>query len=814
MNPFPRSPSGGAEAAASLAAPADHRVKFYADDPGLIEGAAAFLAEGLRAGDAAMVVGTAEHREAIRARLEAEGVLRPGASPPVLFVDAEETLATFMRGEAPDRALFQVGVGGMVAAHAAKASSARVRVFGEMVNILWESGYRDAALQLEALWNELQRVQPFSLLCGYAVGRFEKEPAALRAVCRVHTQAANHTDLDTPVDEASTALAEEIAHRREVERALRDSMVEVHRRDQDRRRGEEQSARLLKVSGAIADAVTPDQVYEAIVDHVATAVDASTAGLWLIDGSTVKLVRSVGYSDAAARQFAAVDLDLAEPFPALDAIRRNAAIWIPSQEELLRQYPHIGPVVTRGRAYRVTCLPLLSQGRAVGALGVTLEAEGQASDGEREFLLLVARYASQAIERLRLLDAERAARVRTEELYGFAQAVMAATRVEQVFEAAMNAIHSALGADRSSILIADAHGVMRFRAWRNLSDPYRRAVDGHSPWPRDAVDPQPVLVSDIQTNEAFAAYRDVFAREGLGALAFVPLVNAGHLLGKFMVYYDTPHIFVESEIETAKAIANHLASVTARFAAMARLEETIHYNELFAGVLAHDLRSPLSAILTAAQVGLISMEQHGTASAAPARPFGRILTSGQRMSRMIDQLLDLTIARSRGQFPVHPRPTNLKDLCADAVAEMELAQPDWRISLETTGDLIGTWDPDRLLQVASNLLANAGQHGKPGVPIVIRLDGTATGAVRLEVQNSGAVPASILTTVFDPFQAVRRRGDRSRGLGLGLFIVRELITSHGGTVEIESSDQTDATVVRVQLPRHAEGQPLRPSASA
>ncbi len=806
MNPVPQPPPVDAGIGAPLSdAPTLHRAKFYDDDEALVEAVATFLAEGLRAGDAGMVVATPAHAGLIRARLEADGLIGPGAGLPVLFAGAQETLATFMKGDAPDRAAFQVSVGGMIAAHAVQAVSGRVRVFGEMVNILWESGYRDAALQLEELWNELQHLESFSLLCGYAVGRFAKEPAALRAVCRVHSQqdGAGDADIDAALAEQTTPIEEEIAHRREIERALRDSMLQFRRRDEDLRRVEEQSARLLKVSGAIADAVTPQEVYEAIVDHVAAAVNASSAALWLVDGSIVRLVRAIGYSEAASKRFEAVDLNLAESFPAIDAIRRNTAIWIPSQADLLRQYPHIRPVITKGRAYRVTCLPLVSEGRAVGALGVTIESEGHANDFEREFLLLVARYASQAIERLRLLDAERTARVRIEELYRFAQAVMGAGGLDDVFDAAMDAIHSALGADRSAVLISDAHGVMRFRAWRNLSEPYRRAVDGHSPWPRDAADPQPVLVADARTDASFAPYRDVFAREGIVALAFVPLVNAGRLLGKFMVYYDKPHEFAESELETAKAIANHLASVTARYAAIAKLEETVHYNELFAGVLAHDLRSPLSAILMAAQMGLISLEQRADAAAPPIRPFGRILTSGQRMSRMIDQLLDLTIARSGGRFPVHPRPINLKDLCADAVAEMELAQPDRTIRVEASGDLFGTWDPDRLLQVASNVLANAGQHGKPGTPIAVRLDGSASDVVRFEVRNEGAVPRPILSTIFDPFQAVRRRGDRSRGLGLGLFIVRELVAAHGGTVGIESSDETEATVVTVQLPRHA-----------
>jgi signal transduction histidine kinase len=804
-------------AGAPSAHAADHGVKFYGDDQSLVATVATFVADGLRAGDTALVVATAAHRDLLRARLESDGVLRPGAGAPVLFADAHETLATFMRNDVPDRALFQVGIGGMVAEHALKSRSGRVRVFGEMVDVLWASGQRDAALQLEELWNELQRLQAFSLLCGYAVGRFVKEPAALRAVCRAHSQVSGHGHAATeePADQSSTQLVEEIAHRREVERALRESLQLLRQREEDVRRSEEHTSRLLKITAAIADAVTPEQVYEATVDHVAAVVNASTAALWLMDQSTVRLVRAVGYSDDRRRRFDAVDLQSTATFPALDAIRRNEAIWIPSQEALVEQYPQLSGFVTPGRSYRVACLPINSQGLAIGAIGVTIEAEGEPTAPEREFLLLVARYASQAIERIRLLEAERTIRARTEELYRFAQAVMAASQADQVFDAAMNAIHSALGADRAAVLLNDAHGVMRFRAWRNLSEPYRRAVDGHSPWPREAVDSQPVLVADAMADQSFSAYREVFAREGIGALAFVPLVNAGRLLGKFMVYYDQPHVFATWEIETAEAIANHLASVTARFAATARLEETVHYNELFSGVLAHDLRSPLSAILMAAQVGLMGVEQERDSPGPRVRPFGRILTSGQRMSRMIDQLLDLTIARSGGRIPIHPRPANLKDLCADAIAEKEIAHPEWCFVFETSGDLSGYWDPDRLLQVASNVLGNAGQHGRAGAAITLRLDGTAPDFVRFEARNTGAVPKAILTSVFDPFQAVRRRGDHSRGLGLGLFIVRELVAAHGGTVEIESSEDADTTTVTIWLPRRvpAEAAP-GPFASA
>src|SRR5581483_6077952 len=115
-------------------------------------------------------------------------------------------------------------------------------------------------------------------------------------------------------------------------------------------------------------------------------------------------------------------------------------------------------------------------------------------------------------------------RTQAEQLYRFAQAVVTAERVEQVFEAALDAIELSLGTSRASILLFDSEGVMRFRAWRGLSPEYRRAVDGHSPWKPDAMAPAPVLVPDVDADPAWAPYLQVFRAEGISALAFIPLV--------------------------------------------------------------------------------------------------------------------------------------------------------------------------------------------------------------------------------------------------------------------------------------------------
>lgn len=149
-------------------------------------------------------------------------------------------------------------------------------------------------------------------------------------------------------------------------------------------------------------------------------------------------------------------------------------------------------------------------------------------------------------------------------LYRVADAIGGAASLDELLEEAIDALLDATGADRASVLLFDDAQVMRFRAWRGLSDAYRRATDGHSPWTPDAVDPEPVLVPDVAAAGFDEELERAVVGEGIGALAFVPLVHRGVLLGKFMLYHDEPHPWTDTEVLLARTIATHLASATVR----------------------------------------------------------------------------------------------------------------------------------------------------------------------------------------------------------------------------------------------------------
>src|SRR6185437_12581179 len=130
---------------------------------------------------------------------------------------------------------------------------------------------------------------------------------------------------------------------------------------------------------------------------------------------------------------------------------------------------------------------------------------------------------------------------------------------DQIYEAALDAIIAILGCDRASILLLDAAGTMRFSAWRALSDEYRRAVDGHSPWKPEDTDASPICIDNVEMAvEVSEELKAVVRTEGIAALAFIPVFVGGKIVGKFMAYYDAPHVFERSEVDGCTAIAKQL----------------------------------------------------------------------------------------------------------------------------------------------------------------------------------------------------------------------------------------------------------------
>jgi two-component system, sensor histidine kinase and response regulator len=228
------------------------------------------------------------------------------------------------------------------------------------------------------------------------------------------------------------------------------------------------------------------------------------------------------------------------------------------------------------------------------------------------------------------------------------------------------------------------------------------------------------------------------------------------------------------------------------------LANALRLNEMFVGILGHDLRNPLNTLVMGAQ-----RLDLGLTNESDLLVVRRMLSAGERMTAMIEQLLDLTRARLANGvgFMVARERLNVGALVQRTAEELRGAHPEREILVEVSGENATSGDPDRLLQVFSNLVANAIIHGEVGSPIGVSVHDTEHDIV-VRVRNKGVIAADILPTMFDPFRGRQTAGSKSRGLGLGLFISQQIATAHGGSVSVESTEAT-GTTFSVRLPRYS-----------
>jgi signal transduction histidine kinase len=216
--------------------------------------------------------------------------------------------------------------------------------------------------------------------------------------------------------------------------------------------------------------------------------------------------------------------------------------------------------------------------------------------------------------------------------------------------------------------------------------------------------------------------------------------------------------------------------------------------EQLLAVVGHDLRQPLSSIVLA-----LRLLGDGRPAEAQHVLVERISKAAHRMTGMIRDLLDLTRARHGLGIPVERERVDLAAVTARVVEEAETLHPG-RVRLEVAGEAVVWGDCSRLGQVVGNLVANALDHGDAADTVRVVV-GPSSDGISLEVRNGGVVTPQLLACAFEPFA----RGGPG-GLGLGLFIVREVVRAHGGSAEMLSSE-ADGTVVRVRLPSAGKASP-------
>lgn len=390
------------------------------------------------------------------------------------------------------------------------------------------------------------------------------------------------------------------------------------------------------------------------------------------------------------------------------------------------------------------------------------------------------------------------------------RAISQTRTVEEICDIALHALADGLGLARSSILLFDDNGVMRFAAWRGISADYRAAVEGHTPWRPDTTHPEPLVIPDVTLEPSLASFLPVIQAERIAAMAFIPLVSLGRVLGTFMLYYDEPHALSSDDLQLASLIGWQVAFAVERTRAEAQArrseaaaEEASRLKDEFLATLSHELRTPLNAIL-----GWVQMLQAGVVSAERLRHAIDVIGRNTNLqARLIEDILDVSRIIS-GKLEIERAPVLLSPLIDTVVSGAMPAAHAKNIELVKSAPIdlpVIDGDAKRLHQVLGNVLSNAVKFTPSGGRIDVRC-AYEDEAILIEVQDSGVgIPSEFLPYVFDRFRqadsrAVRRHG----GLGLGLAIARHLIEQHDGDIHATSDGSGLGTTVHIRLPTSAD----------
>ncbi|MCY1078571.1 PAS domain-containing sensor histidine kinase [Archangium lansingense] len=536
--------------------------------------------------------------------------------------------------------------------------------------------------------------------------------------------------------------------------------------------------RLYALSSALSQALLPEEVAQVVVREGRVALEALSASLALVsaDGTMFELRAAYGFPEGVLdERWRCFPIDT--PVMFREAVRTGRPVLYGNLAAFLRDYPELAdsPALV-GQAF--VALPLRVEARIIGAFGFSFEHEWEFTPEELRLMEALGHQCAMAIERARLYAAERQARAEAE-------------RLRDRLSAESTLLEAVLQQLPVSVVIAEPGG---------------RIVRGSAAV--ETIWSQPYVASGSISE--YAAYKGFHADGRPYAPEEWPL-SRSLLHGETVVREPVTVVLPDGSLRKVDVSATLVRDAEGRTVAGVavstdvtqhhQLQEALRregeVREKLLGIVSHDLRNPLQAMSTASHLLLTSSE--------PLTPLQRkwvtrVRTSVQRMDRLIQDLLEFVRIRQGETLPIQRQAVCLEEVCRTIVDELQAAHPHRQFLLEAHGDTLGEWDPERLMQLVGNLLANALTHGSEGTPIQVRIDGEGAQVV-LEVVNQGhPIPPELLPRIFEPFTRASDGGNALKGVGLGLFIVHEIVAAHRGHIDVHSSAET-GTVFQVSLPR-------------
>jgi signal transduction histidine kinase len=265
------------------------------------------------------------------------------------------------------------------------------------------------------------------------------------------------------------------------------------------------------------------------------------------------------------------------------------------------------------------------------------------------------------------------------------------------------------------------------------------------------------------------------------------------------MYDDTATTDLEDMIRFNEAIDQAIAESITRYT-----EDVGQSTERFLAILGHDLRNPVGAVITSTSFMLDNAAHHRDLPEPYLSLTEGVARSARRMHQMVADLVEFARVSFGQTIPIERVSMDIEPLVRDVVAEVRASSPGRDIRAEFNGDLRGEWDRDRLFQALTNLVGNAIQHGSMATPVYITTRGERAVVVIAVCNDGPTMSRDQIARLFQGMNAAPREGRDRRHLGLGLYIVDKIVSAHGGSIDVDSSDEKGTTFT-VRLPRASAG---------
>jgi len=568
---------------------------------------------------------------------------------------------------------------------------------------------------------------------------------------------------------------------------------------------------LQSLTLALSGALTPEDVARAVVVEAVRTMDASIGVLYLLDGTGtgLELVHAVRCPPEVEAALGRIPLEA--NLPVADVVRTRAPLWLESYERLTERYPPAS-ILTRPASgdLSVACLPVHSRGRTVGALGFTWERTRVFDPEERAFMDMMAQQASMALERARLLAAERRQVERTELLQQATAVLATSLDLGHTLRGVALGLVPTLG----DFCIIDVMGPDReVRRTFHAVTPGSAALLAASRWqpPERAGTPVCALASGRPQfhPQVDAAWVEGTAcgpeqRELLRALApcswlSVPLETPEGLLGALTLGHslsDRHH--TPEDLALAAELARRASAAVQNAHLFHQTQQALQLRDEFLAIASHELNTPLTAL----KLQLSRLRRMSSDADMQERTLSAV-QQVDRLGRLVRELLEVAHL-SEGRLHLTPEPVDLVDVCREVLERFseEQSRAGTAVHLHAPSAVSGRWDHARVDGMVTHLVSNALKYGQ-GRPVDVEVRCMPGDLARLVVRDRGiGIPPEQLAHLFQRFgRAVPLR--HYGGFGLGLWFSRQVVEAHGGHIHLESAPG-QGTTVTVELPRTPE----------